>query len=57
MKNNFALTLIFNFGDCGIFSIILSPVNEDHINNQIYDYSDDEDEFELINKNNNIIFD
>lgn len=55
MKNNFALTSIFNFGECGSISVILSPVNEEHISNKDYDYSDDEDDVELLNTNSNIL--
>jgi hypothetical protein len=55
MKNNFALTSIFNFGECGSISVILSPVNEEHISNQDYDYSDDEEDIELLNTNSNIL--
>jgi hypothetical protein len=55
MKNNFALTYVFNFNEYGSLSVILSPVNEEHINNQLYDYSDDEDDIELINNNSNIL--
>lgn len=55
MKNNFPLTSIFNFGDYGSISVILSPVNEEHISNKDYDYSDDEDDVELLNTNSNIL--
>jgi hypothetical protein len=56
MKNNFALTSIYNFGVNGSISVILSPSSEEHINNQLYDYSDDEeDEIELLNTNSNFI--
>ena len=55
MKNNFPLTSIFNFGDYGSISVILSPVNEEHISNKDYDYSDDEDDVELLNINSNIL--
>jgi hypothetical protein len=37
------------------FTTILSPVNEEYINNITYDYSDDEDEVDLIKTNNNFI--
>ena len=52
MKNNFALTSIYNFGILGSMTVILSPSNEEYINNQNYDYSDD-DEIELLNTNSN----
>lgn len=55
MKNNFPLTSIFNFGDYGSISVILSPVNEEHISNKDYDYSDDEDDVELLDTNSNIL--
>jgi len=57
MKNNFALTLIFNFGDCGMMYVILSPSSDEYINNQSYDYSDDDDEddIKLLNTNSNIL--
>lgn len=55
MKNNFALTSIFNFGDCGIMYVILSPSSEEYINNQSYNYSDDEEDIELLNTNSNIL--
>lgn len=55
MKNNFALTMIFNFGILGTMSVILSPVSEEHINNKLYDYSDDEDDVELLNANSNLL--
>ena len=55
MKNNFALTSIFDFGDSGTMYVILSPSNEEYINNQSYDYSDDEDDIELLNNNSNIL--
>lgn len=50
MKNNFPLTSIFNFGNYGSVSVIISPVDEEHISNKDYDYSDDdEDDIELLN--------
>ena len=55
MKNNFALTSIYNFGNCGSISVILSPSSEEYINNQQYDYSDDEDDVELLNNNSTIL--
>ena len=55
MKNNFPLTSIFNFGDYGSVSVMLSPVNEEHISNKDYNYSDDEDDIELLNINSNIL--
>lgn len=53
MKNNFALISVYGFGDCGSINVILSPSTEEHINNQLYDYSDDEDDIELLNTNSN----
>ena len=55
MKNNFALTSIYSFGDLGSIVTILSPINEEHINNISYDYSDDEDDVELIKSNGNTL--
>ena len=55
MKNNFALTTIYSFGDYGSVTTILSPVNEEHINNLSFNYSDDEDDIDLIELNNNIM--
>ncbi len=56
MKNNFALTSIYNFGECGSLSVILSPSSEEYINNQQYDYSDDDDDdIELLNNNSNVL--
>lgn len=56
MKNNFALTSIYNFGDYGNLSVILSPSTEEHINNKLYDYSDDEeDDIELLHTNTNLM--
>jgi len=55
MKNEFALTSVYSFGEYGSFTTILSPVNEEYINNVSYDYSDDEDEIDLIKSNNNLI--
>jgi hypothetical protein len=55
MKNNFALTSVYSFGDLGSIITILSPVNEEHINNISYDYSDDEDDVELIKSNGNML--
>lgn len=57
MKNNFALTSIFNFGDCGMMYVILSPSSEDYINNQSYDYSDDDDDDIQLLKTNSNMFD
>ena len=56
MKNNFALTSIYSFGDCGTLTVILSPSSEEYINNQQYNYSDDdEDDIELLNNNSNTL--
>lgn len=55
MKNNFALTSNFSFGELGSITTILSHVGEEYINNLTYDYSDDEDEIELIKGNSNIL--
>jgi hypothetical protein len=55
MKNNFALTSIYNFGAYGSLSVILSPSSDEYINNQQYDYSDDDEEIELLNTNSNIL--
>ncbi len=56
MKNNFALTSIFDFGNNSSMSVILSHSSEEYINNQQYDYSDDEDDdIELLNTNSNIL--
>ena len=55
MKNNFALTSIYSFDEFGSFTTVLSPVNEDYINNVSYDYSDDEDDIDLIQSNQNIL--
>ena len=55
MKNNFALTSIYSFGDYGSITTILSPVNEEHVNNLVYDYSDDEDDIDLIKSNANTL--
>jgi len=55
MKNNFALTSIYSFGKYGSISVILSPSSEEYINNKLYDYSDDEDDIELLNNNSNIL--
>lgn len=56
MKNNFALTSIFNFGDYGVMYVILSPSSEEYINNKSYDYSDDEeDDIQLLNTNSNMM--
>ena len=55
MKNNFALTSVYSFGDLGSIITILSPVNEEHINNISYDYSDDEDDVELVKSNGNML--
>jgi hypothetical protein len=55
MKNNFALTSIYSFGEYGSITTILSPINESHINNLEYDYSDDEDDVELIKTNTNTL--
>ena len=55
MKNNFAITSLYSFGENGSITTILSPINEEHINNLSYDYSDDEDEIELIKDNLNNI--
>ena len=56
IKNNFALTTIYSLGDYGTISTILSPVNQEHINNKDYEYSDEEDDdIELINTNSNFI--
>ena len=56
MKNNFALTSIFNFGDCGVMYVILSPSSEEYINNQSYEYSDDDDDdVQLLNTSSNIM--
>lgn len=51
MKNNFALTSIYSFGIYGSIITILSPINDEYINNEMYEYSDDEndDDIELIN--------
>jgi hypothetical protein len=54
MKNNFALTSIYNFGNYGSMSVILSPSSEEYINNETYDYSDDEDDIELLDNNINV---
>ena len=55
MKNNFALTSVYSFGDNGSITTILSPINEEHVNNLTYDYSDDEDDIELIKSNGNLM--
>ena len=55
MKNNFALTNNFSFGKYGSITTILSHINEEHINNLMYDYSDDEEEVELIKNSSNIM--
>jgi hypothetical protein len=55
IKNNFALTCIYSFGNNGSIITVLSPINEEHINNLTYDYSDDEDDIELIKSNGNIL--
>lgn len=58
MKNNFALTMVFDFGICGKLTALLSPSSEEYINNQSYDYSDDsDDEIELLNNNNSNLLD
>ena len=48
MKNNFALTMIFGLGLDGSITTMLSPVNDEYISNESYDYSDDEEEINLI---------
>ena len=56
MKNNFALTSFYSFGEYGSISTILSPVNEEYINNLTYDYSDQsDDDDDLIQTNLNIL--
>lgn len=55
MKNNFALTSIYSFEEYGTITTILSPINEEHINNVSYDYSDDEDDVDLIEMSGNLL--
>jgi hypothetical protein len=55
MKNDFALTSVYSFGEYGLIMTMLSRVNEEHINNLEYDYSDDEDDVELIKSNDNML--
>jgi hypothetical protein len=55
MKNNFALTCNFSFGELGSITTILSHVNEEYINNLIYEYSDDDDDIDLIKGNSNTL--
>jgi hypothetical protein len=55
MKINFPLTSVYSFGEYGSITSILSPINEEHINNLEYDYSDDEDDVELIATNTNTL--
>lgn len=57
MKNNYALTLIYNFDEFGSINVMLSPTSEEYINNQLYNYDDedDEDDIQFINNNCNLI--
>jgi hypothetical protein len=55
IKNNYALTSVYSFEKFGSVTSILSPINDEYINNLEYDYSDDEDDIELIKGNSNMI--
>lgn len=51
MKNEFALTLVYSNPTFGKITVSLSPINEENIKNVEYDYSDDEDELDIIGNN------
>lgn len=53
MKNKNSLTIKYETISFGTILISLSPINEDCIKNIDYDYSDDEDEIDIISNNVN----
>jgi proliferating cell nuclear antigen len=50
MKNDYILSIIYEIASLGKLSVSLSPVNDEHIQNSNYNYSDDEidDDIKLI---------
>jgi hypothetical protein len=53
MKNDFALTIKYTIATLGTITIALSPIKEENIKNISYEYSDDEDEINVIGSNVN----
>jgi proliferating cell nuclear antigen len=56
MKNEYALTILYPTISFGKIKLTLSPINEDTIKNVEYDYSDDEDELDVIGNNTNKLY-
>jgi hypothetical protein len=56
MKNENALTIIYPTLTFGTIKLSLSPINEENIKNIDYDYSDDEDELDVIGNNVNKLY-
>lgn len=55
MKNKYSLTIKYQTISFGKIIISISPINEDCIKNVDYDYSDDEDDIDVIGNNINKI--
>ena len=53
MKNEYSLSIQYPFVSFGTIVLILSPINPDCVKNVDYDYSDDEDDIEIIQNNTN----
>lgn len=56
MKNDFALTIMYQTMTFGTIKVSLSPINEKNIKNVDFDYSDDEDELDVIGDNVNKLY-
>jgi proliferating cell nuclear antigen PCNA len=56
IKNDHELLLIYPTKSFGIIKVVISPVNEDNIKNVDYDYSDDEDELDVIGNDTNKLY-
>lgn len=54
MKNDFPLTIIYTIATLGQITVAISPVKEENVRNVTYNYSDDEDEDELVDGLNNV---
>lgn len=57
MKNGFPLTVCYPIPNYGTFTVAFTPTSDDHINNEDYPYSDDEENIEMLLDNDGIIED